>query len=319
VASYTNTIAAGQLQTGFGVNAVGSSAPLQVLAQPTVAKSFAPATILAGASATLTLTLGNANAATALTLTQALTDTLPAGLVLANPATIGGSCAPGSVSALAGGTTVSYASGAVLPAAGGCTITVPVTAASGGGYVNTISAGALRTSGGNNAAPASATLTVLATPTLAKAFSPANISLGGQSTLTLTLGNGNAAPATLIADLVDTLPAGMTLNLVAPVGGSCGLGQVARTATTVSYASGATIPAGGCTIVVAVTSATVGTHVNTIPAGSLQTDAGAHGAAATAQLTVDVASIPTLSEWGMLALTLLIMLAAARMRGMRVF
>lgn len=319
VASYTNTIAAGQLQTGFGVNAVGSSAPLQVLAQPTVAKSFAPATILAGASATLTLTLGNANAATALTLTQALTDTLPAGLVLANPATIGGSCAPGSVSALAGGTTVSYASGAVLPAAGGCTITVPVTAASGGGYVNTIPAGALRTSGGNNAAPASATLTVLTTPTLAKVFSPASISPGGQSTLTLALGNGNAAPATLTADLVDTLPAGMTLNLVAPVGGSCNLGQVARTATTVSYASGATIPAGGCTIVVAVTSATVGTHVNTIPAGSLQTDAGTHGAAATAQLTVNVVSIPTLSEWSMLVLTLLIILAAARMRGMRVF
>lgn len=314
VGSYTNTIAPGALQTGIGNNAVGTSAVLQVLALPTLSKSFSPTTILAGQTSTLTLTLGNANAATALVLSSTLTDTLPAGLVLANPATVGGTCAAGSVTAVAGAGSVSFASGATIPAAGGCTITVPVTSASGGSYVNTIAAGALQTQGGSNATPTTDTLTVIGTPAVGKAFSPTSIVAGAMSRLTLTLSNGNATSATLTADLVDTLPTGLTLDPAQTVEGTCNTADVTLTATSITYASAAVIPAGGCTISVMVRAATIGTYVNTIVAGSLQTDQGTYPTDATAQLVVNAVSIPTLSEWGLLLLSLLTLLLALHQR-----
>lgn len=49
----------------------------------------------------------------------------------------------------------------LIPANGSCTVTATVTAAAAGSYVNTLPAGALQTDQGNNAEPASATLTVL--------------------------------------------------------------------------------------------------------------------------------------------------------------
>ena len=55
---------------------------------------------------------------------------------------------------------------------------------------------------------------------------------------------------------------------------------------TISYASGALIPAGGCTISVTVTGATSGVHTNTIRAGDLQTNAGNNQLPANSTLTV---------------------------------
>ena len=49
----------------------------------------------------------------------------------------------------------------LIPANGSCTVTANVTAPAAGSYVNSLPAGALQTSHGNNAAPAFATLTVL--------------------------------------------------------------------------------------------------------------------------------------------------------------
>src|SRR4029077_18453359 len=94
-----------------------------------------------------------------------------------------------------------------------CTVTVPVTATVAGSYFNALTAGALQTGNGNNAAPAVATLTVLPVipPTLSKSFSPANIRAGGSPTLTITLNNPNNAIATLTATLTDTLPSGVVV------------------------------------------------------------------------------------------------------------
>ncbi|MEQ1834920.1 MAG: IPTL-CTERM sorting domain-containing protein, partial [Candidatus Nitrotoga sp.] len=147
-------------------------------------------------------------------------------------------------------------------------------------------------------------------PSVSKSFSPATVFAGGVSTLTITLGNSNASAVTLTADLVDNLPAGVTVNLATAASGSCTHAQVSMTATAVTYASGASIPAGGCTIIVAVTSSAIGSHLNTIPAGNLQTNAGNSASAATAPLTVNIVSVPTLSQWGMLLLAGLMVLVA---------
>ena len=143
-------------------------ATAQIVAPPTVSQiNFAPATIQSGATSRLIVTLGNPNAAPA-TLTAALTDTLPAGLTVANPAAVGGSCT-GAITAAPGGRAVSLAAGGTIPAGGAtpatCTIQVNVTGTSTTHttyYTDSIAAGALQTDLGNSPTSASGTLTVQA-------------------------------------------------------------------------------------------------------------------------------------------------------------
>ena len=114
--------------------------------------------------------------------------------------------------------------------------------------------------GASNTAKADATLTVLQPPTVAKAFSPIDDHTGQTALLTITLGNPNASALTLASPFIDTLPG--ILKVASPNGlsGTCTLASVtaAPGANTISYASGATIPAGGCTIAVNVTGTWMG-------------------------------------------------------------
>ena len=130
------------------------------------------------------------------------------------------------------------------------------------------------------------TVTITA-PTVAKAFTPPSTTTGSNSTLTITLDNANAGPATLSADLVDTFPAGLVVATPADAATTCtGTATATDGGSTVTLASGAQIPASGsCTVTVSVTAAADGTYTNTIPAGSLQTDLGNSPADATADVT----------------------------------
>jgi len=279
---------------------------------PTLGKAFIPATINAGGGvggvSTLTITLSNPNLSVA-TLSAALTDNLPTGVVIAPTPNAGTTCLSGTVTVDTD--TVTLSSGSTIPAAvgiipGTCTVTVDVTAATAGSYINTLVAGALQTSNGNNAAPAVATLTVspqpTAPPTLSKAFSPATINAGGGvggaggvSTLTITLSNPNSSVATLIAALTDNFPTGVVVAPTPNAGTTCGGTFTANTGDlTVTLPLGSTIPAaigiipGTCTVTVDVTAATAGSYVNTLVAGTLQTDQGNNAAPAIATLTVNL-------------------------------
>ena len=268
---------------------------------PTLSKSFSPDTMTVGDVSTLTISLGN-NDVSAATLTSHLVDNLPAGVTVASPANIGGTC-PGTTNAPGGGSTITYTTGSTIPA-GGCTITVDVTSSSVGTVTNTIAANALQTDLGNNGIAASddLTSTAVVAPTVSKTFSPDPIVINGTSTLTISLGNTNTLDATLSAALVDTLPtAGNGDVVVAPtpnIAGTCASANLSAVpgATSITYANGATIPAGGCTILVDVTSGTAGTYTNTISAGALQTDLGNNVAAASDTLTVNLTSPPTVTK-----------------------
>ncbi len=288
--NYINSIAAGALQTNNGNNAAPAIATLTVntpaLIPPTVGKAFSPATINAGGNSTLTITLSNTDTSNA-TLSAPLTDTLPSGVVVAS----GGqsNTCGGTLTAVVGGSTVTL-TGASIPASGSCMLSVPVTAASGGNYINSIAAGALQTDNGNNAAPAIATLTVntpaLIAPTVGKAFSPATINAGGNSNLTITLSNTDTSNATLSAPLTDTLPSGV---VVASGGQSntCGGTLTAVVGGSTVTLTGASIPASGsCMLSVPVTAASGGNYINSIAAGALQTNNGNNAAPAIATLTV---------------------------------
>jgi hypothetical protein len=331
--SYIDTLPAGALQTSSGNNLAPAIATLTVIAPaptpPTLGKAFSPATINAGGVSTLTITVSNPNASVA-TLTAPLVDTLPSGVVIAATPNVSTTCGGvGAPVAVAGGSTVTLPAGRTIPANGSCTVTVDVTAAIGGSYIDTLPAGALQTSNGNNLAPAIATLTVVAPsfipPTLGKAFGPATINAGGVSTLTVTVSNPNASVATLTAPLVDTLPSGVVIGPTPNVSTTCG-GAGAPVAvaggSTVTLPTGRTIPANGsCTLTVNVTAAVGGSYIDTLLAGALQTSNGNNPAPAVATLTVVVvapvaaASIPTLSEWATITLAvLLIMFGVAGIR-----
>ncbi|MDH4226694.1 MAG: DUF11 domain-containing protein [Deltaproteobacteria bacterium] len=286
-ASYTNTIAAGDVTTtNAGANAGAASATLTVLNHPTIAKAFSPASIGVNDTSTITITLTNSNGVAV--TGAAFTDTYPANVVNAASPSEATTCAVGTVTAAAGGGSVAL-SGATIPAGGSCTLTVTVTSATTGSYTNTIAAGNVTTTNaGANTGAASATLTVLNHPSVTKAFSPTAIGVGGTSTITITLTNSNGVDITGAA-FTDTYPANL-VNAAAPAEATtCAGGTVTATAGAGSVAlSGATIPAGGsCTVTVTVTSATSGSYTNTIAAGGVtSTNAGANTALASDTLTV---------------------------------
>jgi uncharacterized repeat protein (TIGR01451 family) len=296
---------------------------------PTLGKAFSPATIDAGGVSTLTVTLSNPNAAVA-TLTAPLIDTLPSGVVIAATPNASTTCGGGGAPvAVAGDSTVTLPGGSSIPAKGSCTLTADVTAAVGDSYINTLPAGALTTTGGNNAASAVATLTVVpsggGTPTLGKAFSPATIAAGGVSTLTITLSNPSDAVATLTASLIDTLPSGVVIAATPAVSTTCGGGAPVAVAggSTVTLPAGSSIPANGsCTLTAHVTAAVGGSYFNTLPAGALETTNDNNAGSAVATLTVvprivtpPSAAVPTLSEWAMIMLAgLLVLVGVARIR-----
>lgn len=122
---------------------------------PTVAKSFSPASINTSGNSTLTVTLTNPNA-TAIT-DAAFTDTYPANLL--NTATPGAttSCTGGKTKAAANGSALALSKG-TIPANGSCTVTVTVTSATAGSYLN--STGPVTTSNAGTGTAATATLTV---------------------------------------------------------------------------------------------------------------------------------------------------------------
>jgi uncharacterized repeat protein (TIGR01451 family) len=298
--SYINSLAAGALKTNNGNNAGPAVATLTVTTPasvvPTIGKTFTPATINAGGGSTLIITLSNAGP-TATTLTSPLVDTMPSGLVIAASPAPSTTCAGGVASATASAVTLT---GGTIPANGACTVTVNVTAATGGNFINTIAAGALMTGNGNNAGPAIATLTVntpaAVLPTVGKAFGPASIKQGGSSTLVITLSNAGITPDVLSAPFVDTMPSGLVVAATPAPSTTCVGGTVTSTTSKITLTGGTIPAAGSCTITATVTAAAGGNYINSLAAGSLQTNNGANSGPAIATLTVASATGVTVGK-----------------------
>lgn len=214
--------ATGAVTMSVGGNTIGGCSAPPVA--PIVTKVFAPASIVVGAASQLTISINNPNGSAA-SLTAVFTDTLPAGVVVAPVPSASTTCG-GAVTAVAGGSTVSLANGSTLPA-GSCTITVNVTAAAVGTYINTIPAGALQTSAGNNAGPATAPLVVTPVGCPVITITPATMPNGfvGQAySQTLTASGGTAPYAFSVVS--GALPTGTALTMIG------GLGLVSGTPTT---------------------------------------------------------------------------------------
>ena len=291
--TFSNVIAPGDVSANAGgtptSNPTPGTATLEVRNPVAISKAFLPTSVAPGVPSTVTITLNNSNN---IALTNAvLNDVLPANLVVAQVPNASTTCSGGVVTANVSAKSVAL-TGATLPANASCVVKFDAVSNIGGVYENIIAAGSLNTKQGvTNETPASATLSLLDPPTVNKQFNPVSIAANARSTLTIVLGNPNSSVATLSAALVDTLPT-LPGNIVIAspnaLSGTCNMGSVTAPAggATVTYASGATIPAGGCVINVDVTGTVNGSYNNFIGAGALTTNIGKNVQPASANLEI---------------------------------
>jgi uncharacterized repeat protein (TIGR01451 family) len=260
---------------------------LTVTTAPGIAKAFSPNTIAVGGTSTLTFTLTNPNAGTALT-GVAFTDSFPAGLeVAATPGATTAGCGSPTFAPAAGNTSVGF-SGGTIAASGTCTVTVDVTATTGGAKVNTT--GNVTSTNGGTGNTGTDTLTMLAAPGIAKAFSPNAIAVGGTSTLTFTVTNPNAGSSLTGVAFIDTFPAGLQVAATAAATTTgCGSPTFAPAAgnTSLSFSGGTIVASGTCTVTVDVTATTSGAKVNTT--GNVTSTNGGTGNTGTDTLQVGTA------------------------------
>ncbi|WP_227453656.1 DUF11 domain-containing protein [Paenarthrobacter sp. YJN-D] len=175
--------------TGSG-NDVTFDLPQIVDVTPQLDKAFTPALIGPGGTSTVTLTVTNTDDVKAKS-DWSITDTLPAGLVVAATPNIGGTCvqaagtAPFVKTAVAGGNSISVTGGDLAAGMESCTITVDVTSDTEGTYIN--GPGNIVT---NLNPPADATLIVRAPRiTLSKALDAPRLSDADQFTMEIRSGS----------------------------------------------------------------------------------------------------------------------------------
>jgi CSLREA domain-containing protein/uncharacterized repeat protein (TIGR01451 family) len=291
-----NSVQATSTDAG-GTTGNTSNASVTVIGPPTISKAFGAASIPLNGTTTLSFTITNPNTASTLS-GVGFSDTLPAGVVVAATPNITGSCGSGTITVVAGGGTISLTGGTLTtsPVAGSsCTFSADVTGTTAGSKSNTTGA-VTSVEGGTGATSNTAPLTVVAPPSIAKAFGAANIPLNGTTTLTFTITNpaANTTAENGIA-FSDTLTNGLQVANTPGVTNSCG-GAVTATAntTTISLSGGSiATPNTTCTIVVNVTGTQSGTVSNTTGAVS-STNGGTGATSNTANLIV--ADPPTISK-----------------------
>jgi uncharacterized repeat protein (TIGR01451 family) len=267
-------------------NSASASVIVAPATPPTIAKSFAAPDLALGSTVNLSFVLTNPNA-TGLTGVS-FGDVLPSGLTAPN-----GTTAPcGGSLTITGGDSLAFADGS-LAGSSSCTITVPVTGALAGVFNNTTGP-IISTESGLGATSNTARVTVLAPPTISKAFDAPSILVGGRTNLTLRLTNPNGTAALTGLAFTDPLPGGLTTpnGATSPCGGS-----LTVTGGDLLTFTGGTIGAGGlCLITVSVTGASAGLQNNTTSAVTASGPVAQTGNTATASMTVAPATPPTIAK-----------------------
>ncbi len=240
-----------------------------------VVKGFSPLTVFGGSSSTMSIQLINPNNATLSGIK--FTDTMPAGMYIANPSDASKGTCGGTLTAVPNSNTITFTDG-VLTAGKRCTITVSTTMNVHGNRTNTIAIGGVTSfNGASNTQAAQASLTNLPGVSVTKFFTPNTITLGEQSLLTIQIKNTSNIPLHNMA-LTDTLPAGLTIAASPVYTNSCNGTVTANSGTGVIKLIDGEIIAGPnttCSIVVPVTSTTAGIYTNTIAKNALSTGEGA--------------------------------------------
>ena len=287
--SHTASINAKQTDQ-YGNTANGNTASitetLPVIAPPTITNAFGAASIALHATTALSFVIVNPNAGKALS-GIAFNDALPAGLVIATPNGLSGNTCTMTPTAAAGGSTIGLVN-ATLTAGGSCTFSLNVNGMTAGTQSNMTDA-ITSTESGSGSTSNTATLAVVAPPTIAAIFSPATIATGTSTSLMFTLSNPSAnSVAESSVAFIDPLPSGLTVaDSSAPM---CGGTLTTTHANGVIALSGASMQVNSqCQFSVIVTATTEQQFTNTTNAVS--SDNGGIGNTATAILTAGTAHL----------------------------
>jgi uncharacterized repeat protein (TIGR01451 family) len=130
-------------------------------------------------------------------------------------------------------------------------------------------------------------------PAITKSFSPASISVGGTSTLTLSISNSNTYSLTSVA-FTDALPSGLIVAATPALSNSCGGSVTGGTAgsSTLTLSGGSIAASGSCSITVAVTASTANVYTNTASGVSSDQWTGSGSVSNSASLTVLASLVP---------------------------
>jgi hypothetical protein len=222
-----------------------SNASITVVGPPSIAKAFGAASINLNATTTLTFTITNPNPTVALA-GVAFGDTLPAGLVVATPNGLTGSCGAGTITTgTVSGFSVVNLSGGDIAAGGSCTFSVNVVGQTGGHKVNTTGTVTSTNAGSGN--QATATIDVIA-PDLTITKTHTGTFHRGQTgaQYILTVSNVGFGPTSGTVTVVDTLPVIGNPNNIVPTalsgtGWTCTLATLTCTRAD-ALASGSSYP-----------------------------------------------------------------------------
>jgi LPXTG-site transpeptidase (sortase) family protein len=255
-----------------------ATAPLEIAnLKINIVKGFSPLTVFGGSASVLSVKLVNPNNADLSGI--AFTDSMPAGMTIANPADLSIGTCGGKLTGNPGDGSFSF-SGGVLAAASNCTLTMKVTMNVNGNLTNIIPAGAVTTFNGVvNPLPVQASLTNLPGASVSKYFSPAEVELkdGKYSTLTLTIQNTGSAQLTNLG-MTDTFPDGIVIAgspAQVPVNNCHGTLTADPGTKNISLSGGILDGNASCTVTVSVAGSALGTYQNCIAAGTLVNDQNA--------------------------------------------
>ncbi|HEY1464868.1 MAG TPA: hypothetical protein VGF44_15740, partial [Terriglobales bacterium] len=251
----------GNVTSTQGGTGTSASASLDVVGPPSISKSFTPSTIAPNLTSSLDFTITNPAANSVALTGVAFVDTLPAGLTIASPSGLTGSCGAGTITAAAGTNSISLV-GATIAANGSCSFAVDVTGPLGS-YTNTT--GTVSSTNGGTGNAATATLLIGGAPSIAKTFGSAAIGLGSSTSLTFAITNPNSSLVLSGIAFSDPLPAGLIVATPNGLTGNCGSGTItaAPGSQNVSLSGGNIAAASNCTFGVNVVAVAVGAQVNT--------------------------------------------------------
>ncbi len=211
------------------------------VAPPSISAVFGAGAINVNGQIALSFTIANPNSGTALT-GIGFSNNLPAGLIVATPNGVTGSCGGGTITAAAGSNSIGL-TGAALQStapANTCTFSVIVTATTVG--VKNDVTGPVTSNEGGSGGTASASLTVVGAPVLAVALSHTGNFAQGQNgaTYNLVVSNTGSNPTAGLVTVTEVVPAGMSLVSMVGSGWSCAAAVCSRTDV---LAAGSSYPA----------------------------------------------------------------------------
>ena len=254
---------------------------------PAVAMSFEAPTVALHAATKMTFNLSNPNGSATLTGIE-LSNTLPAGLIVATPNGLSGACGAGAITAAAGSSSISL-SGAVVPPGGTCSFGVNVVGTTAG--VKNAATSVVTSLESGNGNSASGVVDVLAPPAITMSFGAATIPVSGNTSLDFTITNPSVNDIALTGvGFSDAFPAGLVVaNSDAVVSGSCGGAFTATAgASNVSLLNATLAANASCTFSIHVSGIMAGIQHNTAQVSSSNGGAGDSASASLEVLGADL-------------------------------